>query len=471
MGDTKLSTAVLLAFAMPSLVIQLIGFPLLMILPTFYAEHTAVSLAAVGAILGTTRLIDAFVDPVIGVLTDRTRSRWGRRKPWLLLAAVLGVVGIYFLFTPSALATATYFLVWTITVNVAWTCFNVPHNAWASELSRDYHERSRIFYFKGLLGGVGTLAFLGLPMLPLFRGSTFGPEFLGAIAWIGMLLLPLVLLLCVTVVPRGSEVAAERFDWRSLVWSFRNNRPLLIFLGMYCLGGIATGIALALTFLYIKHFLKIGDAYPLIMGLWAVTHFLGMPLWLRVIYRLGKPRALSVSWGLAALVVLPVALVSPGPGAVIPMACIFALRGMLSAAELVVPNALFADVIDYDIWRSHRDQTGTLYAFMGLLVKGCVAAGSALGFLAIAGFGYSVAADAQNSAAADLGLKLTYVLIPTLLYLLASALIWRFPIGPREQAVIRRRIERRRSRDTVQPGGDRQQSAAGGSSRSALAST
>ena len=455
MDDTKLSTSVLLAFAMPSLVIQLIGFPVLMILPTFYAEHTAVSLAAVGAILGTTRLIDAFVDPVIGVLTDRTRSRWGRRKPWLLLAAVLGVVGIHFLFTPSPLATAAYFLAWTITVNVAWTCFNVPHNAWASELSRDYHQRSRIFYFKGLLGGVGTLAFLGLPMLPVFSGNSFGPEFLSAIAWLGMLLLPLVLLLCVAIAPRGSEVAAQRFNWRSLAWSFRHNRPMLIFLGMYCLGGVATGIALALTFLYIKHYLKIGDAYPLIMGLWAVTHFLGMPVWLRVIYRLGKPRALAVSWGLAGLVVLPVIFVEPGPGAVIPMACIFALRGMLSAAELVVPNALFGDVVDYDILRSHRDQTGTLYAFMGLLVKGCVAAGSALGFLAIAGFGYSVAADAQNSGLANLGLKLTYVLVPTLLYLLASALIWRFPIGPREQAVIRRRIERRRSRRPDQPMVDR----------------
>lgn len=443
MTGERLTTSVLAAFAAPSLVIQLIGFPLLMILPTFYAEHTAVSLAAVGTILGTTRLIDACVDPVVGMMTDRTQTRWGRRKPWMLAAALLGVVGIHFLFTPSPAAGVAYFLGWTIVVNLAWTCFNVPHNAWASELSRDYRERSRIFYFKGVMGAIGTLLFLGLPMLPAFRGASFGPDFLASIAWVGMLLLPVVLLLCVTVVPRGSEIAAQRFDWRSLAWSFRHNRPLLVFLSMYCLGGIATGIALALTFLFVKHYLKIGDAYPVIMGTWALTHFAGMPVWLRIVYRLGKPRALALSWGLAALVVLPLAIVSPGPGAVLPMTVIFALRGLLSAAELVVPNALFGDVVDYDILRSRRDQAGTLYAFMGLLVKGCVAAGSAIGFLAIAAVGYSVMDAAQNTGAADLGLKATYVLVPTVLYLVASALIWRFPIGPRQQLAIRRRIERR----------------------------
>lgn len=452
MNHDRLSTWTLIAFAGPSLVIQLIGFPVLMILPTYYAEHTLVSLAAVGTVLGATRLVDAFTDPLVGVLTDRTKSRWGGRKPWLVVAAILGVVGIHFLFGPSTTATAGYLLGWTLVVNLAWTCFNVPHNAWASELSRDYRERSRIFYFKGLMGGLGTLAFLTLPQLPAFRQGALGAGFLETIAWTGIVLLPVVMASCLAIVPRGREVRQQEFHWRALAWSFRHNRPLWLFLGMYCLGGIATGISIALTFLFIKHYLKVGDAYPIIMGVWAVTHFLGMPLWLRIVYHLGKPRALAISWGAAALVVLPLWLVSPGPGAVIPMATIFGLRGFLSAAELVVPGALFGDVIDYDILRSRSNQSGTLFAFMGLLVKGCVAAGSALGFLAIAGFGYSVAADATNSAMANTGLKLTYVVVPILLYLCASACIWRFPIGPREHAIIRRRIERMQARELRRTG-------------------
>lgn len=445
MSGPRLPTSTLIAFAAPSLVIQLIGFPMLMILPTYYAQNTAVSLAAVGAILGTTRLIDAFIDPVIGALTDRTESRWGRRKPWLVAAALLGSVGILFLFRPSAAADTAYFMCWALVVNFAWSCFNVPHNAWASELSRDYRERSRIFYYKGLMGGVGTLAFLSLPLLPAFQGKAIGGDVLGVIAWTGVIVFPAVLLICMIVVPQGAAVAEKRkVDWQALWWSIRHNRPMAMFLAMYCLGGLASGISIALTFLFIQTYLKIGASYPVIMVGWALTHFLGMPVWLQIVYRIGKPRALAISWGLASVVVLPVVLVPPGEDAIVPMAIIFALRGLLSAAELVVPAALFGDVIDYDVLRSRRNQSGTLYAFMGLLVKGCVAAGSAFAFLAIAAFGYSVAQPAEVSAGAEAGLKLVYIVVPVLLYLTASLLIWRFPIGPREHAIIRRRLEGRR---------------------------
>lgn len=446
MTISQYKTSTLLAFSAPTLVIQLIGFPILMVLPTFYAAHTAVSLASVGAILGTTRLVDALVDPVIGMLSDRTQTRWGRRKPWLVAASILGMIGIPFLFSPPVTAGIAYFLSWTLLVNFAWGCFNVPHSAWASELTRDYRERSRVFYFKGLMGAIGTLAFLAVQLLPEFHGRGIGREALSAIAWIGTVLLPVALLTCIWVVPTGARIEVQRIEWRALLWSFRHNRPLWIFLGMYCMGGIGTGIALALTYLYIQHYLHIGASYALIVGSWALMNLLGMPIWLRIVYRLGKPRTLAVSWGLAALVGVPMWFVEPGPGAAIPLALIFALRGMLSAAEMVVPSALFGDVVDYDILRSGRNMSGALYAFMGLLVKGCVAAGSAFGFLAIDAFGYSVAEGAVVSTNAELALKLTYIVAPMLLYLFASALIWRFPIGPREQGIIRRRIEKRHLR-------------------------
>ena len=90
-----------MAYALPAFPLAIILFPAYAILPSFYASHTRIPLATIGIILLASRLFDAVIDPFIGYLSDNTRSRWGARKPWLVVGTVASMICVYPLYVPS----------------------------------------------------------------------------------------------------------------------------------------------------------------------------------------------------------------------------------------------------------------------------------------------------------------------------------------------------------------------------------
>jgi len=142
--DKKLPASLLAAYALPALPAAMLGLPLLIFLPAYYVETTTLSLTAIGAVLLVARLWDVAVDPAIGALSDRTHTRFGRRKPWILAALPFVLVGSFMLFDPPTEAGAGYLLLWLLVVYLGWSMVQIPHQAWGAELSSDYAERSHI---------------------------------------------------------------------------------------------------------------------------------------------------------------------------------------------------------------------------------------------------------------------------------------------------------------------------------------
>jgi glycoside/pentoside/hexuronide:cation symporter, GPH family len=152
----------LLAYAVPASGLGFMFFMALLYLMIFSTDVLMMAPATVTLILGISRILDAVTDPLAGYLSDRTRSRLGRRRPWLLLSA-LPLAGVFFMMwaPPSALDG------WTMTAWMAIavigfyaliTLVNVPHIAWGAELSPDYHDRTRVFGMRLLLFNVGAFA-------------------------------------------------------------------------------------------------------------------------------------------------------------------------------------------------------------------------------------------------------------------------------------------------------------------------
>ena len=131
-----LTTGQLLAFGFPAMTHALIASPVYAILPTFYAANTAVTLAAIGTIAAFSRIIDALNDPVMGYLSDQTRSRFGSRKPWIAAAVVFCAAAVFQLFSPPSTATWVYFLIWSQVLYTGFTMFEVPRSAWGVEITR-----------------------------------------------------------------------------------------------------------------------------------------------------------------------------------------------------------------------------------------------------------------------------------------------------------------------------------------------
>lgn len=147
----RLPTPLLFVFGLVNLPLSMLMSPTAAVLPNFYLDYSAVTLAGLATATLVARVFDGLTDPLIGYLSDRS----GRRRPWMIAGAVLVVPGAWFLYNPSHDAGVAHLIAWYLVVTLGWTLVEIPHTAMAAELSRDYHQRSRIALWRQLPGFAG----------------------------------------------------------------------------------------------------------------------------------------------------------------------------------------------------------------------------------------------------------------------------------------------------------------------------
>ena len=423
-----------------------IMLPLGVVLPTYYAESTAATMASIGLVTGISRLFDAVTDPLIGYLSDRTRSRIGARKPWILAGSLVACVSVFVLFQPPADATVWYYALASFGLFLGYTLFDIPHKAWGAEITVTYDDRSRVSGYVSVSQVIGSLLFWSVPLalFPWTGTREIGAESFGAIAWVFVIVLPLSVLLAVRGVPIGERLAVEQLDLKELVASIRRNRPLWRFVTAVSTWGIGQGVYLSVVFLFVRDYMQLGEQFALLMIAFFVVQFAAMPVWVRLMYRFGKHRTWAFSWGFGVLWHPVVLFFEPGPQSFLPVLALMSVSAFVNAASYIAPRALLGDIVDYDVLKSKSNNAGNYFAFNTLLDKGLFGIGVAVAFPLLSAFGYEIGAD--NDAKANLGLLLCYMGIPLVTHLTAAAILWNFPIDARRHAIIRRRIEQRAER-------------------------
>lgn len=141
--EERQSPARLIAFASLGIPLAAVFLPLGVYLPPFYAQTMGLGLGTVGLVFMLSRLWNALCDPLIGVLSDHTRTRFGRRKPWIVAGSVLFLAAVAAVYWPPQHLTALHLGVALFALYLGWTMIGTPLAAWGSELSSGYHERSR----------------------------------------------------------------------------------------------------------------------------------------------------------------------------------------------------------------------------------------------------------------------------------------------------------------------------------------
>ena len=139
-----LSRSAIYAHGSIGIPLAVIGYPLAIWIPAHYSGGLGISLATVGTILMLARFTDVLTDPLMGEISDRWQTRFGRRKPWLLVGMPVMMYGVYRLFIPPEDVGIWYFLVHLTLFFLGSTIIALPHRAWGAELSTDYHQRSRV---------------------------------------------------------------------------------------------------------------------------------------------------------------------------------------------------------------------------------------------------------------------------------------------------------------------------------------
>ncbi len=437
MQTKRLSALTLLFYGGPAIPISMLTMPLVLYLPPFYAAEIGLSLAAVGAIFFLARAWDGFIDPIIGILSDRTRSRFGRRKPWIAIGTPFLLIATWFLCQPGPDIDRTYLLIWVFSFYLAWTMVQIPFLSWGAELSNDYRERSRIVGFREGNFMLGVLLTVSLPLLFLSGHEPSLREILYVLVIAISIILPVSVLLALIFVPESNENMEQPVTFRAMGKILKQNKPfqrLMVITFSVWLGIHVYNAALLMVLQHAFHFP--GSMFLKLVMLQFVIGTLTTPLIVRVANRIGKHRALGLGV-LGTALVLP-AMMFVTPGETWQIALIFFALGFTISPIWILPTALIADTADYGTLRGGGRQEGLYMALYNLAVKIALAAsvGIALPLLDVLGFnptGHNGPQEIASLLAVGLGL-------PVIIMLPGLALLWNYPIDRRRHDIIRRRI-------------------------------
>ncbi|GAN95039.1 major facilitator superfamily transporter [Komagataeibacter europaeus NBRC 3261] len=430
-------------FAFPALPGAFIILPMNIFIPAFYASHTAVTLVQIGTVTSLCRVIDALMDPAIGFMSDSLDNRRGGRGIWGVASAIICCIALYFLFQPSAHTTVLYYGTWAFVLYLGYSLFEIPRNAWSAELGSRPSMRTRINAAVGLSTVAGSLIFWLVPVI-LFRvyGTTgFTQKTLSIIVWLYMALMVPAALCIMHFIPGGPPGRATAPTWRDLVHSLKRNRPLALYFLAVGLWATGQGIWLSTTYLFLNDYLRVGSAFPFIMIVFFLSTIVAIPLWARSERRLERHGIWAISIVLTAATRPLALLLTPGMQNLPVILLLTALGGALSAPTNFAPAAILGDVVDYDIWKTWTNKSGIIYALNTLITKTTLALGGGAGFIILGWVHYH--AGRMNHGLPLTGLLSCYTVLCSIPQLIATTIIFRFPIGRRAHTLIRHRLHGR----------------------------
>ena len=439
---TVIGTRPLLAFSTPAFALAALGLPIVVILPPLYAE-LGLGLTTVGTIFMLARFFDVVTDPLFGLLGDRFNTRWGRRGPAMVLGLPILMFGVYLAFVPVAPVSAGHVLTAMLVLYLGSTVLSISHAAWASELSEDYDNRSRIMGFIQFFALLGSLTVLLAPSLIEFappatmqaRGEVMG--------WVILVGLPLTTGLAVIFNREAPALPRPQLAWREALTSFSGNRPLRRLLLADLLMGLQGGINGSVHFFYIGKILLLPQLASICLVAIFVTGLLCVPMFLKLSYRIGKHRALC--WGAIQSSISTALLFFLPPGSVWLTVAIFALIGVNIGAKDFLVRSIMADVIDQDRVSTGVERSALYYSMLSLTAKLglALAVGIMYPILDWVGFDPAVAADDTTIR----GVRFVVAATPTFVTICVAIIMWRFPIDRASQQALRVELENRQRPD------------------------
>lgn len=452
MTRKPLSKSTLAAFAAPAAPIAGLGLPLVVYLPPFYAREMALGLTVVGTIFMVVRFWDVITDPVLGILSDRITTRWGRRRHWIVLSTPILLASVYYIFMPTPPISAGYLLTWMVVLYVGWTLLTISHISWGAELSPEYNERSRVQGWREIFLISGMVTTLMLPaIIERADTSSSGADRVAAMGWFIILLLPLTVALAVTKVPERPLPQQPQIGWRRAMGIIVENAPLRRVLAMDLVGGFGAGIVSSLFLFLASDTLKLGKAASLLLLVYFVAGVLFIPLILRLSYRFGKHRTLAGS-SLFNAATLPLLFLVP-EGSLSAAAMLFILFGVNMGAGPFLFRSLMADVADHDRVASGAQRTGLYFSLLTMTNKVGHALSIGLIYPLLEWFGYVPGAE-QNTSASVSALTNIYVWLPAAFSIAVAALMWNYPLDIKKHEELRLRLDELDLSDaaSVEPG-------------------
>lgn len=406
----------------------------------------APGLAAAAIFIG--RSWDYINDPLIGHISDRTRTRWGRRRPFLLFGALpFALAFILLWWRPpwnSNLALAIHYAIAYVMFDSAATFVYMPYYALTPELTPDYDERTALTSYRMFFSIVASLVAFTIPLAMVGK---FAPENAPRVLLMGLVfgiasMLPLLL----TFLGTRERREYMELEQPRLLQSLRaamSNRPFIFSVAIFLLTWVSVDILQTTLLYFIKYCVRRESYGELIMGAIFITAICALPFWEWASRRWNKRWAYIA--GIAFWAVVQLALITLDPAtsmALIMLLCV--LAGIGVGAAHVLPWSIIPDAIEWDEWQTGERHEGMFYSLVTLMQKVASSIAIPLVLLLLEFTGY-VPNSAQQPANALLGIRIVVGPIPALLLCLGILFAIIYPLSRDRHAQICQELERRRA--------------------------
>jgi len=440
-GAERLSPGVIWAFASPRVAFGIMGILFGTYLMKFATDVLLIAPAAMGTIIAASRLWDALSDPMAGYLSDRTRSRHGRRRVWMFVSAIPMSMGLVAMWSPPLSLDETGLIVWMavamLVYETASTGFWVPHGAAGVELTPNHHERTRLFAWSHVIGAVGMVIGLGsLQLMHVADDKRFAAFALSVAA--GFAVAGIVLWSTWRLPERadyqgrgGQRVSQSFLD----VFRNRHARLLLVIYGVETFGGASVGMLVPYLVEYVVPMREL--MVPLLLA-YTLPQFVFVPLWIRLSQRVGKKQL----W-LASMLVTAVSFAGflplEEPGWQVWL--LATLLGVAGGCGAVVAPSINADVIDYDEYLTGERKEGAYLAVWNLIRKSSASLTAFVTGIVLQGAGF--VPNVEQSEEAKFAIRALFSLLPAFCYVVGALLFARFAFNEPEHAAVRAALAER----------------------------
>ncbi|MET0985280.1 MAG: MFS transporter [Steroidobacteraceae bacterium] len=440
----------LVALALPAIPTYALMLAFAMYVPAYTTETLGIDLAVAGVLFMVARLLGAVLDPAVGRWSDRTTSRLGKRKPWVIGGTVLGLLAMPLVFFPNPLSHSSTLAValGVIALTATMTVVQTPLTAWAGDASRQYHGRTRAQAAIAFASAIGVLIAQLIPALvdqvEVFRN-------VGRVPALGIVITALLLLSLYTsaVVPDRSNERATRGhsprseSLRAALTSISRDRILLRVIGSDFFVSLGQGIRTALFIFFVTFYMDLPHWGPALFLLQTLFGLLVAPLWQRIGQRLGKQRTVLIAEGIQIAINLLLLLLAPrSVGLLIALTV---AQGLTQGSGNLMLRAIVADVAELHRLRWGTERGGMLFSIFNVTMNAAAATAIGLVFPLLAYLGFQP--HGANPSSALNSLHWLFALGPAFGHAVSAALVWGLPVDEHSFAQQRAALSRRHSTD------------------------
>jgi GPH family glycoside/pentoside/hexuronide:cation symporter len=428
----KLSWRTKLIYGAPNFAGAGMLIPIFIHMPKFYADVVLVPLGYLAIAIAVARSLDAVSDPAMGWISDRTRTRLGRRRPYMLIGAPLCAIAFFALLNPPERlvgeSATMWFQVTFVLYFIFHTVYVLPHSALGAEMTSNYHERSSLFAVRESFTILGTIFAAAAPgimqgVLKLTERQVFFR--LGII--FGILLAVLYWILALSIKERPDFVARESNPLVPGIRRALRNRPFRILLASYVIGSVTGAIPATMMPFYTAYVIMPKSPQLwisfLLLGYFAAG-FMSLPLWVMMARRTGKLKAWLASFVCGISGGAGMFFLHQGQTTALLLLIIWA--GVGFGAGLFLSPSMQADVIDYDEFYTGKRREAQYSAFWSMLPKWVAIPSAAIPIAILASMGY--VPNAVQNPHVILAIRAIFALGPATFATLSFLIARRYPL-------------------------------------------